>query len=233
VKVEFAGQRKIRTRNKVSYRLAHWPIWIAVFFLAPGPLVFDLFEHGIDWRLLLWLSAVIVGTGVAGLRGRLPGVEPAPYIVRFTEDKPNPAYRQICYTFAWSAAINYALFNLTGLVAAVISGKWRLKQMYEYGYFPAFVAVLILGALGFLPRVKSSTRGEGQERRYFYSTVWSVSLAQPILGILWKVAPRTREMDALKLTVFVTILAALGLCARAGLLPRTRPIVPGEQAVSD
>jgi hypothetical protein len=33
--------------------------------------------------------------------------------------------------------------------------------------------------------------------------------------------------------VFVGVLAVVGACATLGLLPRTRPIVPGELAVSD
>lgn len=64
----------------MSYRLAHWPIWIFVFFIAPGPLTFDLLEQGFDVRMAVWLGVVLLGTGVAGLRGRLPGVEPKPYI---------------------------------------------------------------------------------------------------------------------------------------------------------
>src|ERR1700692_3929454 len=103
MRVELASERKIRIRHKPHYRLAHLPIWIAVFFLSPGPWVFDLFEHGIDYRLLVWLSVVLVATGCAGLMGQLPGVEPVPYIIRFTEDKPNPLYRRLCYTFAWNA----------------------------------------------------------------------------------------------------------------------------------
>ena len=102
IPVEYASQRKIREYNKLYYRFNHWPIWIFVFFIAPGPLTFDLFERGFDARMALWLGAVLVGTGIAGLRGALPGVEPKPYIIRFTEDRPNPLYRRICYTFAWS-----------------------------------------------------------------------------------------------------------------------------------
>jgi hypothetical protein len=45
--------------------------------------------------------------------------------------------------------------------------------------------------------------------------------------------PRTRLSDALKLVVFIAILAVVGNLARLGRLPRTRPIVPGELAVSD
>ena len=77
IPVEYASHRKIRERNKLHYRFNHWPIWIFVFFIAPGPLTFDLFERGFDSRMALWLGAVLVGTGIAGLRGRLPGVEPS------------------------------------------------------------------------------------------------------------------------------------------------------------
>ena len=108
-RVEYAHQRKMRERNTGIYRAAHWPIWIFVFFLAPGPLTFDLFAgRGNRWNLL-WLVAVLIGTGIAALRGRLPGAEPGPYILRFTEDRPNPLYRRVCYTFGWNAAINFAL----------------------------------------------------------------------------------------------------------------------------
>ena len=39
--------------------------------------------------------------------------------------------------------------------------------------------------------------------------------------------------DTAKLVIFIAILALLGNLARLGRLPRTRPIVPGEIAVSD
>jgi len=201
--------------------------------LTPGPLIFDLFERGIDYRLMVWLAIVLVVTGWAGLRGRLPGVEPAPYIIRFTEDKPNPLYRRICYTFAWNAALNYAVLNLSGLVYAVISGHWRLKEIYGLAYFPILAAIALLGWLGRLPRVKNSTRGEGVERRYFYGTIWAVLIAQPVLGLIWRMLPETRTSDAWKLGIFAGLLTLVGLCAKAGLLPRTRPVVPGELAVSD
>ena len=233
IKVELAGRRKLRERNKITYRFAHWPIWIWVFFIAPGPLTFDLFEHGFDWRMDAWLAAVLMGTGIAGLRGRLPGVEPKPYILRFTEDRPNPLYRRICYTFAWSAVAVFAVLNLGGLLVAIVVDKWYLRQIYAYAYFPLALAVWIAGALGRLPRVKPSTKDEGHERRYFYGSVWAVCLAQPVLGVLWKLLPRTRAADSVKLVVFVGILAFVGHLARLGRLPRTRPIVPGESAISD
>jgi hypothetical protein len=54
-----------------------------------------------------------------------------------------------------------------------------------------------------------------------------------VLGLMWKVLPRTRPADAVKLAVFVGVLAFVGNLARRGVLPRTRPIVPGESAISD
>jgi len=233
VRVEVASGRKLRDRNKPAYRLAHWPIWIFVFFIAPGPSTFDLFDRGFDRRKLLWLAIVILGTGLAALRGQLPGVEPRPYILRFVEDRPNPLYRRICYTFAWSIVVTFAVLNFTGLAVAVITGMWRLKQIYQYAYFPVAGAIWALGAFGALPRVKASTKGEGHERRYFYGAVWASCIAQPVLGIMWKLLPHTRSADAVKLAVFTTILAIFGWLARDGMLPRTRQILPGEMVVSD
>jgi hypothetical protein len=183
--------------------------------------------------MALWLGAVLVGTAVAGLRGRLPGVEPKPYIIRFTEDRPNPLYRRICYTFAWSEVITFAVLNIAGLLVAIATGRWYLKQIYDDAYFPLAGSIWLLGALGRLPRVKASTKGEGHERRYFYGSVWAVCWAQPVLWLMWKVLPQTRVGDSVKLAVFLAILAFVGNLARLGRLPRTRPIVPGELAVSD
>jgi hypothetical protein len=231
--IELDTERKIRHRNKTYYRVLHWPIWIFVFFIAPGPLTFDVFERGFDQRTIAWLSIVLVCTGVAALRGRLPGCEPAPYIIRFTEDRPNPLYRRVCYTTAWGEVIAFSLLNIAGLAWAVVTGEWRLKQMYLATYFPIAGTVWFLGAMGRLPRVKPSTQGEGHERRYFYGTVWAVTIAQPVLWVMWKVLPATRAGDITKLAVFVGILAFVGRLSRLGMLPRTRPIVPGELAVSD
>jgi hypothetical protein len=233
IPVEFASERKIRERNKLYYRFNHWPIWIFVFFIAPGPLTFDLFERGFDYRMALWLALVMAGTGIAGLRGALPGVEPKPYIIRFTEDRPNPLYRRVCYTLAWSEAITFAVLNAAGLVLAIATQEWRLKEIYRYAYFPIAGSIWILGALGRLPRVKPSTKWEGTERRYFYGSIWAVCFAQPALWLMWRVIPRGRPGDVAKLVIFVAILAFVGNLARLGRLPRTRPIVPGEIAVSD
>jgi hypothetical protein len=232
-RVEYAHQRKIRERNTIAYRVAHWPIWIFVFFLAPGPLTFDVFAgRGNRWNAL-WLAAVLIGTGIAAFRGRLPGAEPGPYILRFTEDRPNPLYRRLCYTFGWNAAINFALMNLLGLLIAVATGRWYMQQIYARVYPVVLLVIVLLGLAGLLPRVRRSTKGEGWERRYFYGTVWAVTLAQTALLILWKILPRSHGGDVVKLAAYCTVLLAVGAAAAVGVLPRTRPILPGELVVAD
>ena len=234
VQVEYEGQRiKVRAFNKRIYRVSHWPIWIWVFFLAPGPLTFDLFAHGFSRGNFTWLICVLIGTGIAGIRSKLPGVEPAPYILRFTEDRPNPLYRKVCYTFAWSDVVTFASLNLAGLAYAAVTGVWRMRQIYDFGYFPLYGTILLSGALGILPRVRPSTKGEGTERRYFYGSVWAVTLAQTLELILWKALPPGRPADIVKFSVYTAALIAVGICATLGLLPRTRRIIPGELMVGD
>jgi hypothetical protein len=58
-------------------------------------------------------------------------------------------------------------------------------------------------------------------------------IAQPALWLMWQLLPNTRAGNSVKLTIFVGIIAYVGNLARLGRLPRTRPIVPGELAVSD
>ena len=236
-KFEYAQERKMRERNTRLYRVLHLPLWIWVFFLAPGPLTFNLIAHGFSWGNGTWLAVVLVGTGIAGLYGQLPGVEPRPYILRFDEDKPNPLYRKICYTFAWNAVLSFALLNAAGLAFAAFTGAWRMKEIYMYGYSPLCALILLLGLMGKLPRVGPSTKREGTERRYFYGSVWAVTIAQTILLIVWKALPPdigpTQEGSLIKRIVFVGTLMFMGLATWRGKLPRTRPIMPGELMVSD
>jgi hypothetical protein len=232
-KLEYAHARRMRTRNTRLYRLAHWPLWIWVFFLAPGPLTFSLVAHGFGRANLAWLALVLIGTGIAAVRGSIPGAEPAPYILRFDEDKPNPLYRRVCYTFAWNAVLSFALLNLAGLVIASATGTWYLKQIYNYAYAPLCATILLLGAAGVLPRVKRSTKGEGTERRFFYGVVWAVVIAQTVLLAFWKALPNTRTASLIKLAIFCATLLLTAFAAYRGALPRTRPIVPGELMVAD
>jgi hypothetical protein len=100
-----------------------------------------------------------------------------------------------------------------------------LQSVYYRGYFPIAGAIWALGALRLLPRVKSSTRGECGERRYFYGAVWSVGVAQGVLGVMWKLLPITRRASFTKLAAFLGVLAFLGAVAARGILPRTQRIL--------
>ncbi len=122
---------------------------------------------------------------------------------------------------------------MAGLVYAAVTGVWRMKQIYLYAYSPLCAFILLLGMLGKLPRVGTSTKGEGRERRYFYGSVWAVTAAQTVLLVLWKTLPENSTGSLIKLVVFVAVLAIFGIAAARGILPRTRPIVPGELMVSD
>jgi len=173
------------------------------------------------------------GTGTAGLFRQLSGVEPNTNTLRVCADKPHPLYRRICYTFAWNALLSFAFLNLIGLIVAVQTGRWRMRQIYTYGYLPVFLLVLSGGLFAVLPRVRRSTIGEGIERRYFYGAVWSISVAQTVLLILWKALPPGRSGDLIKLFFYLAVLVGAGFAGAAGLLPRTRPILPGELMVAD
>lgn len=225
--VELANERPIRTRNKLNYRIAHWPVWIFAFFIAPGPITFSLFAHGFGPQAFGWFLIVAAGTGIAGLRGWLPGTEAKPYVLLYGEDTPNPLHRVICYTVAWGDVISYGVLNLVCLIDAALNGAWRSTQIYEAAYFPIVGVVWLVGVLGQLPRAKRSTKGEGIERRQFYGAVWAVAVAQPILFIMWKTLPVSPSTNLVKLFVFAGLLIVVGHLARRGILPRTRPILAG------
>jgi hypothetical protein len=123
--------------------------------------------------------------------------------------------------------------NLIGLSVAVLTGTWYLKQIYAHAYLPLLLMIIGCGGLGFLPRAGRSTRNEGLERRSFYGAVWAISLAQVLLLLLWKALPRTHTADVVKLVTFLAVVLALGGAAILGVLPRTRPILPGQLMAAD
>ena len=108
-----------------------------------------------------------------------------------------------------------------------------MKQLYLQAYFPLCAIVLLLGLFGLLPRVGRSTKGEGIERRYFYGAVWAAVISQTVLLLLWKTLPRSPATNQIKLAAFVLSLCLVGAAAALGMLPRTRPIVPGQLMVAD
>lgn len=60
-----------------------------------------------------------------------------------------------------------------------------------------------------------------------------VAISQTILLLIWKTLPNTRGASFIKLAVFVGALLLMTRAAYRGVLPRTRPIVPGESMVAD
>jgi hypothetical protein len=109
-----------------------------------------------------------------------------------------------------------------------------LKQIYWYAYFPLAGHDLAARRARQAAAREAVDQGRGATSgATFYGSVWAVCWAQPALWLLWKVVPRTTAGDTFKLVVFLAILAFVGNLARLGRLPRTRPIVPGELAVSD
>ena len=105
--------------------------------------------------------------------------------------------------------------------------------MYESVLLSDRRHIWVLGALRPAAAREASTKGEGHERRYFYGSVWAVTDRAARAVVHVEGAAAQHGSDIFKLVVFIGILAFVGNMARLGLLPRTRPIVPGELAVSD
>jgi hypothetical protein len=203
-------QNAVRPRQSTLYRLAHWPIWIAVFFIQPGPWIVRLLADGLGPEQIIWLALVTISTGLAGLFGKLPGMERFPYVGRTGEDKPNPLYRRVCYIAAWSGILSYAILNLAGLIDVLALGTWHLQTLYRVAFYPVAAGIWIAGALGFLPMGKASVRGQAAERGSLYEALTAAVLAQPILGILSLVLPQTRSTYAIELVAFAAV-SALGI----------------------
>ena len=108
-----------------------------------------------------------------------------------------------------------------------------MKQLYQWAYAPACILVILAGVAGVLPRAGFSTKGEGGERRYFYTAVWSVTAAQTLLLVSWKALPLGRKTAFIKLALFAGAILIMSLAGLRGKLPRTRPIVAGELIIAD
>jgi hypothetical protein len=124
--------------------------------------------------------------------------------------------------------------NVAGLVMASITGVWKLKDMYTYGYYPLAVAVVVGTALNLTPRAKRDTFGEGAERAWFYIAIWTVVPTQVINWAAWRMGKyigldplplaRTRLAVCLVSTLFFFLLGY------ASKLPRTQRYYTGVAA---
>ena len=184
--------------------------------------------------MVLWLGAVLLGTGIAGVARPAAGRRAGALHHPIHRGQPNPLYRRVCYTFAWSAAITFAVLNIAGLVVAIVTGQWYLKQIYATAYFPIAGTIWLLGAAG------TAAAGEAVDQRrrsraaiFLRHGLGDVHRAAGVVADVVRRCRKRARATALKLAIFLGILAFVGNLARLGRLPRTRPIVPGELAVSD
>lgn len=214
-----------RERNKGYYRVLHVPIWVWVFFVLPGNLTSDLYQHGPDRRHWIWLAIVVAACAWRGMMGRLPGVEPRPYITHYGAEQPNLWYRVVCYTAAWVDLLVPYTLNLLGLVIANISGKWMVPQLYTWLYYPLMIAIVLATALNWTPRARRSTRNEGAEKAWFYVAIWTVVPCQVAAWAMWRLGPRFGfsgdSLTHARLATFVIVSLALFTITYLGLLPRT------------
>src|SRR5215831_15193763 len=157
-----------RERNKGYYRVLHVPLWIWAFWVLPGHLTAALYAHGADRRHWIWLAIVAIVCAWRGYQGRLPGCETRPYITHYGEPKPNLWYRVICYTTAWIDLLVPFAINLVGLAIAAVSGRYLINDMYTTFYYVLAAVIVLATVFNFTPRARRSTRGEGEEKGWFY-----------------------------------------------------------------
>jgi hypothetical protein len=214
-----------REKNKRHYRVLHLPIWLWVFFVLPGNLTYALYLHGPDRRHGIWLAIVFVVCVWRGLAGRLPGVEPRPYVTHYGVDQPNLPYRVVCYTAAWIDLLVPFALNLIGLVLAAVTGRWLLADLYAYLYYPLAVAIVMSTFLNWTPRARRSTANEGAEKAWFYVAIWTVVPAQVAAWAAWRLGGGLNlnplELNHLRLAVFLIVGSVLFMLGMREKLPRS------------
>ena len=214
-----------RERNKNYYRVLHVPIWIWAFWILPGHLTAALYAHGPDRRHWIWLAVVAGVCAWRGFVGRLPGVEPRPYITHYGEEKPNLWYRVICYTTAWIDLVVPFTINLIGFVVNFFTGRWVINNLYVRLYYVLAALVVMATVLDLTPRARRSTRGEGAEKGWFYVAVWIVVPTQLASWAMWRLG-RFFDLSAaslghLRLATFLIVAGLFLVLGFLGRLPRT------------
>jgi hypothetical protein len=214
-----------REKNKGYYRVLHLPIWLWVFFILPGNLTYALYLHGPDWRHGVWLTLVFAVCAWRGMAGRLPGVEPRPYVTHYGSDQPNLPYRVVCYTAVWIDLLVPFALNFFGIILAAATGRWLLADLYKYLYYPLALLIVLATFLNWTPRARRSTLNEGAEKAWFYVAIWTVVPTQVAAWAAWrlggKLALAPLQLNSLRLFVFVLVGAIVLLLGIRGKLPRS------------
>ena len=215
--VELDTERKIRHRNKLYYRVNHWPIWIFVFFIAPGPLTFDLFERGFD-PVMAALARRRAGRD--GDRRHCAGGFRAASRRRTSSGSPKIGRTRSTAASAtrprgarwWRSPCSTSPGSPTPWRPA----SWRLRSSTT-------TATSRLPARSGCSARSACCRGCGRARRAKGTSAATSTarcgpstIAQPVLWLLWKIVPVSRGGDALKLVVFVGILVAVGTSRAPG-----------------
>ncbi len=226
-----------RGRNKIYYRILHVPLWIWVFWILPGHLTADLYAHGPDRRHWTWLAIITSVCAWRGFVGRLPGVEPRPYITHYGEEKPNLWYRVVCYTAAWIDLLVPFTLNLAGLLINAVIGRWIISTLYVRIYYLLAALVVTATLLDWTPRARRSTRNEGFEKAWFYVAVWTVVPTQLAGWAMWRVGHRLglagARLDHARLLTFLIVAAGFFALGRLGKLPRTQRYYLPEPAMTE
>ncbi len=215
-----------RGRNKIYYRILHVPLWIWVFWVLPGHLTASLYSHGPDRRHWTWLAIITVICAWRGFVGRLPGVEPRPYITHYGEEKPNLWYRVVCYTTAWIDLVVPFTLNLAGLLIHAATGRWIISALYVKVYYLLAALVVMATLVDWTPRARRSTRNEGCEKAWFYVAVWMVVPTQIAGWVMWRVGTQLglagARLDRTRLLTFLIVAAGFLALGLLGKLPRTQ-----------
>jgi len=214
-----------RESNKTYYRVLHLPIWLWVFFILPGNLTYALYLHGPDGRHAIWLAIVCVVCAWRGFLGRLPGVEPAPYVTHYGMHQPNLPYRVVCYTAAWIGILVPFTLNLIGLVIAAFTGGWIMAYLYARLYYPLALAVVLATWLDWTPRARRSTINEGAEKAWFYVGIWTVVPSQVAVWGAWRLGGELGlnppALGRFRFSVFIIVVAVFFFLGLKEKLPRT------------
>jgi len=215
-----------REHNKTYYRVLHVPIWLWVFFILPGNLTYDLYVHGPDGRHAVWLAVVSVVCAWRGIAGRLPGVEPRPYVTHYGAEQPNLPYRVVCYTAAWIDLLVPFALNLVGIIHANLTGQYILGDLYRWLYYPLALVVVAGTLLDITPRARRSTANEGSEKGWFYIAIYTVVPTQVASWAAWRLGGAMGlekvSLARLRLLVFLIVGAWFFYLSLKGRLPRAQ-----------